>query len=177
MKEKEWKVLIELMKNSRQSDRQMAKIIGVSQPTVTRVRTRLERDGIIKEYTAIPDFLKLGYELMAITLIKLKKGLSAEQIKKAQELSYELAKKSPATGPLEVIMAERGEGIGYNGVFITYHRSYTSYSRFVRWLTRFEFFDVSAVDSFMIALGDRIRYFPLSLSNIARHLQQNQNRF
>ena len=65
MKDIEVKVLAELMRNSRISDRELAKAIGVSQPTITRTRTKLESEGIIEEYTLIPDFKKLGYELMA----------------------------------------------------------------------------------------------------------------
>jgi Lrp/AsnC family transcriptional regulator for asnA, asnC and gidA len=67
MKEVELKLVSELMKNSRRSDRDLAKAIGVSQPTVTRTRSRLEREGIIREYTMIPDFGKLGYKIMALT--------------------------------------------------------------------------------------------------------------
>jgi DNA-binding Lrp family transcriptional regulator len=41
MKELEGKWLSELLKNSRRSDRELAKAIGVSQPTTTRLRTKL----------------------------------------------------------------------------------------------------------------------------------------
>lgn len=51
MKEFELKLISELMKNSRRSDRDLAKAIGSSQPTVTRNRHRLEQQGIIKQYT------------------------------------------------------------------------------------------------------------------------------
>jgi DNA-binding Lrp family transcriptional regulator len=43
---------------------------GVSQPTVTRRRKKLENAGIVKEYTVIPDFREVGYRIMAITLFK-----------------------------------------------------------------------------------------------------------
>ena len=36
LKDVELKLFSELMKNSRRSDRELAKVIGVSQPTVTR---------------------------------------------------------------------------------------------------------------------------------------------
>lgn len=42
MKSIELKIVSELMKNSHRSDRELARRIGTSQPTVTRVRTRLE---------------------------------------------------------------------------------------------------------------------------------------
>jgi DNA-binding Lrp family transcriptional regulator len=61
LKKVELKVLSGLIKNSKISDRELAKTIGVSQPTVTRARTRLEKNGYIQEYTAIPNFAKLGY--------------------------------------------------------------------------------------------------------------------
>ena len=60
MKEIELKLISELMKNSRRSDRDLAKAIGTSQPTVSRMIGKLEKEGIIKEYTMIPDFGKLG---------------------------------------------------------------------------------------------------------------------
>jgi DNA-binding Lrp family transcriptional regulator len=44
LKDVDLKILSELMKNSKASDRQLAKKIGVSQPTVTRRRARLERE-------------------------------------------------------------------------------------------------------------------------------------
>jgi Lrp/AsnC family transcriptional regulator for asnA, asnC and gidA len=67
MKDVAVKLISELMKNSRKSDRELARAIGVSQPTVTRLRGKLEKEGIIKEYTMIPDFKRLGYQIMAVT--------------------------------------------------------------------------------------------------------------
>mgnify|MGYP006271117405 CR=1 FL=1 len=49
LKDVELRIVAELMKNSRRSDRELAKVVGVSQPTVTRTRSRLEKEGIIKE--------------------------------------------------------------------------------------------------------------------------------
>ncbi len=79
MKDIELKLLSELMKNSRRSDRELAKTIGISQPTVTRVRQKLEKEGVIKEYTTVPDFSKLGFGIMAVMMFKLK-ALSAEEL-------------------------------------------------------------------------------------------------
>ncbi len=53
MKDTELKVVVELIKNSRRSNRELARAIGMSQPTVTRTRTGLEKQGIIKEYTIV----------------------------------------------------------------------------------------------------------------------------
>jgi DNA-binding Lrp family transcriptional regulator len=53
VKDIELRLIAELMKNSRRSDRELTKIIGVSQPTVSRTIKRLDKEGYIKEYTAI----------------------------------------------------------------------------------------------------------------------------
>jgi DNA-binding Lrp family transcriptional regulator len=50
MKTIDYKLLWELMKNSRNSDRQLARSLGTSQPTVTRRRTILEKS-FIEGYT------------------------------------------------------------------------------------------------------------------------------
>ncbi|NIO38282.1 winged helix-turn-helix transcriptional regulator, partial [Candidatus Bathyarchaeota archaeon] len=50
-KELPHQLLRELLKNSKRSDRELAKILGVSQPTVTRTRNRLEKNGMIQDYT------------------------------------------------------------------------------------------------------------------------------
>ena len=53
------------MKNSHQSDRAVANRLNVSQPTITRARVELEKE-YVKEYTLIPDFPKIGYEIMVM---------------------------------------------------------------------------------------------------------------
>ena len=53
------KLLAELLKNSRRSDRQLARVLDSSQPTITRTRQKIEREGIVRSYTFIPDWRKL----------------------------------------------------------------------------------------------------------------------
>jgi len=80
-------LLLELLKHSKRSDRELAKILGVSQPTVSRMRDRLVKEGMIKEWTIIPDFAKMGYEIMAISCFKSKisKELAEKAIKSTME--------------------------------------------------------------------------------------------
>ena len=68
-KELPQKLLRELLKNSKRSDRDLAKILKVSQPTITRTRHKLEKSGMIQDYTIIPDFEKMGFEILVVTLI------------------------------------------------------------------------------------------------------------
>ncbi len=68
------KILAELLRDSRLSFRQIAKRVGSSVGTVlSRVR-RMEREGVIKGYTAILDHEKLGYQLTAITELTVSRG-------------------------------------------------------------------------------------------------------
>ncbi len=70
MKKMMKKFLFELLKDSKRSDRELAKVLGTSQATVSRMRNKLVRDGLIRQFTIIPDFAKIGFEIMAISSFK-----------------------------------------------------------------------------------------------------------
>ena len=128
MKDIESKLISELMKNSRRSDRDLAKAIGTSQPTVTRARRKLEKKGYIKEYTMIPDFQKLGFEIMAFTFIKYAKELTEKEYENVKQSAREYEKKYPTA----VLMAVSGTGLSYDRVFISFHENYTSVMKMMR---------------------------------------------
>jgi len=172
MKEIERRLISELMKNSRRSDRDLAKAIGVSQPTVSRTLKKLEKEGAIREYTAIPDFAKLGYTLLAVTFVKLQKHLTQDEIEKARESTKHIIK-----GNLNFIMLERGMGMQFDGVFISFHEDYASFTKHMEWLKQFDFVEVASIQSFIVNLKDEIHYRSLTLSTLAKHVLtlQTQN--
>jgi len=170
LKDIDFQILSELMKNSKMSDRELAKKLGVSKLTVNRRRIRLEQKRIIKEYTLIPDFTKLGYEIMAMTFVKLKETLSREKVEEARRLSHSLAKESPKEWPFNIILAERGMGLGYNGIFVSLHENYDSFLKHKEWLRQFAFFEMQQAQSFLINLHEEIHYLSIPFSNLARHL-------
>jgi DNA-binding Lrp family transcriptional regulator len=168
LRERELRILSELMKNSKQSDRELAKKLRVSQATVTRTRAKLEKQGFIKEYTIIPDFSKLGYKIMAITF-GLSRALPDEAVEKARNVIHDAIKDEP----FGFVMLERGVGLGFDGVIITYHRNYASYQKFLRWLGLVfpkDLVDVERIDSFLVNLDDTVRYLPLTFSMLAKDL-------
>ena len=127
MRDIDFTVLFELMKNAKMSDRELARKIGVSQPTITRRRTVLEKEAI-DGYTAIPKWTKIGYEILAITLIKAmgvftSKKYSLQEIRKLG--SEWLAKQH------NVIMGGTCEGMGMDSVIISLHKNYSDYSKFM----------------------------------------------
>lgn len=120
--EEKLKLLFELVKGARRSDRELAKVIGTSQPTVTRKRTLLEKDGYIREYTALPDLRKMGYEILAFTFMSFADVMldKPDLMKKAREWN-----KSEAC----VVFSSDGEGLGMNSVLVSVHRNYADFSR------------------------------------------------
>ncbi len=68
------KILEVLIRDARLSSRQVADKVGVSVGTALAGIRRMEREGIIKGYSAIVDHEKLGYQLTAVIEITVSKG-------------------------------------------------------------------------------------------------------
>ena len=75
------KLLRSLMEDARLSSRQTARKVGVSVGTVLARIKKMERDGVIKGYSAVLDHEKLGYELTVVTEITVSKGKLLEMEK------------------------------------------------------------------------------------------------
>lgn len=63
-------VLKAFMRFPRTSDREIARTVGVSQPTITRCRHHLEDHGILS-FHAVPGLDKIGYEIVAVNTIEI----------------------------------------------------------------------------------------------------------
>ncbi len=145
-KELPQKLLRELLKNSKRSDRELAKILKVSQPTITRTRHKLEKNGMIEDYTIIPDFRKMGFELLVINLAKLRPEiLLSERSEKAREFIARF----PNT-----IFASAGEGMGMNAVDIALYRNFTEFHQRVNQM-KAEWKDIiEDIQSFIVSIGE-----------------------
>ncbi|MBN1683100.1 Lrp/AsnC family transcriptional regulator [Candidatus Bathyarchaeota archaeon] len=78
------RVLEEYLRDSRQSIREVARRIGVSSGTVASRIKELEDSGIVRRYSALLDYEKLGYELTAITEVIVSEG---KMLDTGQEIS------------------------------------------------------------------------------------------
>jgi DNA-binding Lrp family transcriptional regulator len=87
MDETDVKILTKLLGDARLSYRKIAQEIGVSPPTVLTRVEKLERENIIKFYSAVLDHEKLGYDLTAIIEVTAVKGKIAEVEKHIAKLS------------------------------------------------------------------------------------------
>jgi len=68
------KILKTLISDARLSSRQISKKSGVSIGTVLTRMKKMEKDSVIRGYSAIVDHEKLGYQLTALTEITVSKG-------------------------------------------------------------------------------------------------------
>jgi len=166
MKDIELRLISELMKNSRRSDRELAKIIGVSQPTVSRTIKRLEKEGCIKEYTAIPDFTKLGFEIMSVSFAKLKGPISEEKLKEMRKQFAQTLLREP----ISTIVAMSGMGCNADRVIIAFHENYSEYKQFLDKIKQHPAVAVEQISSFLINLNDRSHYRPLTLSHLGDYV-------
>jgi DNA-binding Lrp family transcriptional regulator len=166
VKNSELKLISELMKNSRRSDRELAKAIGVSQPTVSRIIKKLEKEGIIKEYTMIPDFAKLGYELMSVSFISVKNNARPVENKAVVAAAAEEVDKKVFPD----LLIERGMGLGFDGIIITLHRNFSEYKEQMDNTKSRPFVQTNHVESFLIDLKDSVHFRSLTLSVVAGDL-------
>lgn len=171
MKDVELRLIAELMKNSRKSDRELAKVIGVSQPTVTRIRTKLEKSGAIKEYTIIPDFTQLGYTIMGATLLEVK-ALNKEEFQEARKTTIKVEQAAPHAALLAVNGTDRHK----NRLFISFYENYSDYAGAMKLARELPLVDVGGIESLLVDLSDETNYRVLSMSAIANHLLERLKR-
>lgn len=156
LKDIDFKILFGLMKNSKISDRELGKIVGVSQPTVSRRRAKLEKEAI-DGYTVIPKWGKLGYEILAFTFVKTKQTLGLrENYKAAQEKGTKWL-----MSHANVIMSGGCRGMGMNGFMISVHKNYSDFDSFIAELKRELGDTFTDVHTVLVNLGGRQILKPL----------------
>jgi len=157
----DYRILSELIRNSRRSDRELAKVLHVSQPTVTRRRALIEKE-LIDGYTTIPRWEKLGYELFAITFVKIKTVIaSKEKYDATRKMGLEWVTKQPC-----IIMSGACRGMGVDSFMISIHRSYKDYDEFLgnHRLMLGEF--VEDVQSILVNLGGKEIMKPIGFKGL-----------
>jgi DNA-binding Lrp family transcriptional regulator len=157
--EKLLKLLKALLANSKRSDRELAKAIQASQPTVTRNRKILGK--YIRSYTIVPEFEKVGYEIVAFTFAKAR-TYNKNEIAGKVELAKKWAMKHP-----NIIFASDGEGLGKDAVMVSLHKNYSKYADFMREYS-IDFADfLSDIQSFIVSLKTGILFKPFDLTYLA----------
>src|SRR3989338_15210 len=70
--ENEKKVLRKIIEHAKTPDSKIATDMGISSQAVFKIRTKLEQLGIIRGYTPIIDYKKIGIQVLALLIIRLK---------------------------------------------------------------------------------------------------------
>ena len=164
------KILSELMKNSKISDRALAKKLGVSQPTVTRRRAGLEKKQLL-DYTVIPNLKKLGYGIIAITFIQYKPEAKTG-LRQQPEFFNKKIKNYLKLFP-NIILMSSGSGLGFQGTAISFHRTYSEYIQFRRETEMLWSDYINSIESFIISVvGDNVIRFP-TFKYLANYIEKH----
>lgn len=146
MKNREKELLFQFLRNSKLSDREIAKKLKTSQSTITRTRHKLEK-GFIKSYTIVPNLSKLGIKLIAFTFGKCKSPTDA-LIKKIKDF----IEKQP-----NIVFMGFGEGMGKVGVIISFHNNFSDFTEFIRKARLVCNESGVSVDSFLVSTENLIQ--------------------
>ena len=167
IKDIDLKILSGLMKNSKISDRKLADSIGVSQPTVTRRRAKLEKE-LSVQYTMIPDFAKLGMEILVFHFVQWKSE-GYETLSKMEGFTKKV--KDFLSKHPNIIFISSGQGLGMSRIAISIHKNYSEY---VAFMTEFKekWGPHAAKDDFFIVSlkSDRVRRC-LTLKGLADYIK------
>ncbi|MCX8150622.1 MAG: Lrp/AsnC family transcriptional regulator [Candidatus Bathyarchaeota archaeon] len=159
----DYQLLFELMKDSHRSDRQLARALGISQPTVTRRRAMLE-DNVIDGYTVIPKFGQVGFEIAAFTFLKTK----LNHVKKEEKEKFFKELKEWYTKQPNVILVTEGQGLGWDAVCVSLHENYADFAKFTR-MQESELSDIiMETQSFQIDLKSDATIKPFNLRCISK---------
>lgn len=163
MKKTMKRILCELLKDSSKSDRKLAQQLGVSQPTVSRMRNRLVEEGLIKHFSVTPDLNALGFEIIAIT------SFTSDH----SDAKMEKARKWTMSRP-NVLFAARAEGKGRNAVMVSLHTNYTDYHNFISEIKNEGRDIVADYDTMLVSLGESV-IKPLNPKYIAEILEKSED--
>ena len=169
LKDIDFKILSGLMKNSKISDRKLAEIIGVSQPTVTRRRAKMEKE-LSFEYTVIPDLSKLGMEILVFHFVQWKPEYTHIQAKDLQKKLDKFLSDHP-----NFIFISTGQGLGMSRIAISIHKNYSQYVTFMTEFREKWSLHAAKDDTFIVSLkGDRARR-PLTFKYLADYIKSVHN--
>jgi DNA-binding Lrp family transcriptional regulator len=158
------KLLKALLENSKRSDRELAKVVKASQPTVTRNRKLLSK--YIRSYTIVPELGKIGYEILSFTFAK-----ARTYDQKTVDIRLP-AVKDWFMNQHNVLFVSDGEGLGKDFAVVSIHKDYSRYANFMR-ECNLNFPDImSDFQSFVVSLKTGLTMKPFDLAYLADDVEE-----
>jgi len=157
---RERQVLGELLKNCKISDQEIARKLKTSRPTILKIRKRLGKKGIIKGYSTLIDFEKIGLNLQAVILYRWKDYSKSKELESIIKFISSLP---------EVILFVKGEGVGSKtDLIISVHEDLKDYEKFIRKL-KYQWKDnVENVDVFLSSVDGILKNYEFSSPAISK---------
>lgn len=160
--EKLTRLLFELIKNSKRSDRDLAKTLDISQPTVTRLRKVLEKEAI-DQYTVIPNFSYLEFDIVAFVFAR-----SRELVQPLWEKGKKWGKEQP-----NVVFLTTGLGMDTDAMMVSIHKDYADFVRFYQTFRRDWGDALQNFRTFLISVKGSVMMKPFSFNYlIAAHQKE-----
>ncbi len=85
--EKDSSILEQLVDDSRRTTKAIAKELDIPRATVHDRITKMEQKGVIRKYTAIPDYVQLGLGVSAFILVQFESDSGTSQRDTADEIA------------------------------------------------------------------------------------------
>ncbi len=120
-------ILNELVKNARMSFNKLAKRAKLATGTVIKRVQALEEKGVIRKYSAIFDYPKMGYEFEAIVTVKVSKGKLFE-VERKIAVNPNVCAVYDVTGPWDVVVLVR-------------HRNRQAFDAFIKKIQTYDFIE------------------------------------
>jgi DNA-binding Lrp family transcriptional regulator len=121
--EKWFRLLLEYLRDSSRSDRQIAKTLGLSEATVSRLKRKLVAEELVLHFSVMPNLAKIGYEIMAFSCVKFK----PEKVAEIEARAKDWARKNH-----EILFTSRTQGMGMDALTISVHKNYADYTKFIK---------------------------------------------
>ena len=113
MDQKDERILGELMRNGRKSVVEIADRLSLPRATVQERLTKMVRTGVIRQFAAVPDYAKIGKQVMAYVFVAFSNEGGLSQRRLAEEIArmpgiYEV---SVISGEWDILLKVRASSV------------------------------------------------------------------
>jgi Lrp/AsnC family transcriptional regulator, leucine-responsive regulatory protein len=118
---KDERILMQLMADGRKSVVEIAGELQVPRATVQERIRRMVESGVIKRFTVVPDYSRLGKQVVAYILVSFRSDESISQRSLAQRIAKmpEVHEVSVISGQWDIVVKVRAGSVPEVGAFVT----------------------------------------------------------